>query len=100
MAIVHRSPEKRQGFAQSAKSAFDSGSHWQRPVEEKGKTVPDWHWLPHSTPLRIKVDAARRETCVCSVCGKEFLQARSDAKTCGSACRQRAYRVRSAEAQR
>src|SRR5262245_27537436 len=30
----------------------------------------------------------------CSVCGKTFTPARSDALTCSNACRQRAYRLR------
>jgi len=98
MRILQPNQQNNKGFQQSARSAFDSGSHWQRPEERKGKTLdPNWHWLPGPKALRINVQAIR-ETCACTMCGKEFVPARSDAKMCSSRCRQRAYRIRTAEA--
>jgi hypothetical protein len=61
MRIVHRDLDKRkkrQGFQQTAQSAFDSGAHRLRPEQPKGKPFK-WHWLPRSTPLRILVDRIR-----------------------------------------
>ena len=45
--------------------------------------------------LRAKRGTWMRRRC-CSVCGTEFVATRVDAKTCSNACRQRAYRQRSA----
>jgi hypothetical protein len=42
--------------------------------------------------------ASRQSTCACTMCGTEFVPKRSDARTCGSACRQRAHRLRVVEA--
>jgi hypothetical protein len=77
-------------------------SGWQRAEERKGPTFhPDWHWIDrrHPKALRINVQAIR-ETRACEMCGKKFVPVRADAKTCGSRCRQRAYRIRNAEVQR
>jgi hypothetical protein len=49
-------------------------------------------------PLRMATQEATREPCACSICGELFIPKRTDAKACSSACRQKAYRTRSAEA--
>ena len=96
----------RDPVERSAQSAFDSGRHWQRPEERKGRTLePDWVWKPptrRANALRIKIEATTRETCICATCGERFIPLRSDAKTCSSRCRQAAYhqRKRTAVAQR
>ncbi len=40
------------------------------------------------------VERTARQQIACEVCGASFTPKRSDAKTCSSACRQRAYRSR------
>jgi hypothetical protein len=44
---------------------------------------------------RRKRKESQPHTNTCEVCAKEFTSKRSDAKTCSSACRQKAYRQRS-----
>lgn len=48
--------------------------------------------------LRKERRAEEREK-VCEVCGKEFIAARKDAKTCSSKCKQKDYRRRKRDAQ-
>jgi hypothetical protein len=83
---------------QRADALHAAGSHWVRAEERKGKTVPDWEWMPGSTVKRIAVCKARQESHACAMCGKDFIPARADAKYCGSRCRLRAYRIRAAQA--
>lgn len=92
----------KQGFQQSEQSAFDSGAHWQRPEQNGlGPIRSPWVWKPptrRANALQIKlVEVVSRR--VCSMCGERFIPIRCDAKTCSSACRQKAYRMRAMEAQ-
>jgi hypothetical protein len=92
------SPQDHSALERSAKSAHDAGRHRQRPQQDVPWKNTKWEWV--SKPLHaLRITTQRiRETCVCSMCGREFVPARSDARTCGSACRQKAYRQRSTEA--
>ena len=45
----------------------------------------------------VRQQSASRQRLSCEVCGEPFLPTRSDAKTCGNACRQKAYRQRLAQ---
>jgi hypothetical protein len=87
-------------FDQTAKSAFAQGQPVIKPYRpvsmsevHRARDGTVWEWKPRVT------DIAPRGTCACSMCGEQFVPKRSDAKTCSSRCRSKAYRVRSAGAQ-
>jgi hypothetical protein len=59
------------------------------------------HTTPYTRPIYCSKECRDAPVAVlkrCESCGKRFTPTRSDAKTCSSACRQRAYRARRAAA--
>jgi hypothetical protein len=82
----------------SAKSAFDQGKLAHKPNAPPGNVWLAWETNQHKKVLRLIEQTKQKPTCACEMCGAQFVPKRSDAKTCGSACRQKAYRIRSAEA--
>lgn len=80
-----------------ARSAAAQGKSTYKPNAPPGKVWPDWETNQHKKMLRI-IEQTKTSTCACSICNSEFTPKRSDAKTCSSACRQAAYRLRLAQA--
>jgi hypothetical protein len=82
--------------ARKAEREFVEGARWIPPRHKRPWKNTKWEFQSREVPpLRITQEI-RRESCVCEMCGAQFVPKRSDAKTCGSACRQRAYRIRNA----
>ena len=116
--------ERKQSEDRSIESTFNARTA-QREVGIQSRVRHEWHAngeiseIPLLRPdtrtwkntrwefqsrevgsLRIAPKEAAREPRACEMCGEQFVPTRSDAKTCSSPCRQKAYRGRLAEAQR
>jgi hypothetical protein len=83
-----------------ARSAFDSGKvppgYRLDPSATNSQAWGGWEWKHTEAVVTGKAYSPPRPRCAC--CDAELPPARSDARFCSNACRQKSYRLRNAEA--
>jgi hypothetical protein len=99
---THPNPERRSiPFEQSAGSAFAAGAavrpeYNADPFATNSKARKPWEYKPAEARVTGKAYQPPRPRCAC--CDVELPPARSDARFCTNACRQKSYNRRKREA--